>query len=131
MKRTAVAFALALAGRLVSRAEALDVSSGPVEVSRPNAVGSCNTGFVVFGTWNLDDAEEPSVAVNPVNPDNIVASWIQGPFQDNVTAVSFDGAQTWQRVAIPLTTCSPSRRTATCMPSRSRRMRPRPTCGSW
>jgi len=44
--------------------------------------------------------------VNPVDPNNIVAAWIQGPFQDIVAAASFDGGQTWQRVPIPLTTCA-------------------------
>jgi hypothetical protein len=77
-----------------------------VEISRPNAVGSCNTGFSTFGTWPTDEAEEPDVAVNPVHPNNIVAAWIQGPFQDIIAAVSFDGGETWQRVPIPLTVCS-------------------------
>src|SRR5207249_4617037 len=61
-----------------------------VELSRPNAVGSCNTGFTAFGTWSTDEAEEPSLAVNPVDPNNIDAAWIQGPFQDIIAAASFD-----------------------------------------
>src|SRR3989454_10349581 len=77
-----------------------------VELSRPNAVGTCNTGFNAFGTWPTDEAEEPSVAVNPVRPSNIVAAWIQGPFQDIIAAASFDGGQTWQQVPLPLTVCS-------------------------
>jgi hypothetical protein len=88
-------------------ASAAGAASGSlVELSRPNAVGTCNTGFNAFGTWPTDEAEEPSVAVNPVNPDNIVAAWLQGPFQDVVAAASFDGGQTWQRVPLPLTVCS-------------------------
>ena len=80
---------------------------GPlIELSRPNAVGSCNDGFNLFGTWPTDDTEEPFVAVNPVQPNNIVAAWIQGPFQDIIAAVSFDGGHNWQRVPIPLTVCS-------------------------
>jgi BNR repeat-like domain len=80
---------------------------GPlIELSRPNAVGSCNTGFNLFGTWPTDDTEEPFVAVNPVHPNNIVAAWIQGPFQDIIAAVSFDGGHDWQAVPIPLTVCS-------------------------
>jgi len=77
-----------------------------VELSRPNAVGTCNTGFNAFGTWPTDEAEEPSVAVNPVRPNNIVAAWIQGPFQDVIAAASFDGGQTWRQVPLPLTVCS-------------------------
>jgi hypothetical protein len=80
---------------------------GPlIELSRPNAVGNCNDGFNLFGTWPTDDTEEPFVAVNPVQPDNIVAAWIQGPFQDIIAAVSFDGGRNWQPVPIPLTVCS-------------------------
>ena len=44
--------------------------------------------------------------MNPVRPSNIVAAWIQGPFQNIVAAASFDGGQTWQRVPVPLTTCA-------------------------
>jgi len=54
----------------------------------------------------VDQAEEPSVAVNPVDPNNIVAAWIQGPFQDIIAAASFDGGKTWQQVPVPLTTCA-------------------------
>jgi hypothetical protein len=69
-------------------------------------VGSCNDGFNLIGTWPTDDTQEPFVAVNPVQPNNIVAAWIQGPFQDIIAAVSFDGGHNWQRVPIPLTVCS-------------------------
>lgn len=86
---------------------AQDVPVGPlVEISRPNAVGSCNDGFHTFGDWPVDEAVEPILAVNPVNPNNIVAAWIQGPAQDIVPAASFDGGQSWRRVPIPLTVCS-------------------------
>src|SRR2546428_10534695 len=77
-----------------------------VGLSRPNAVGTCSSGFNAFGTWPTDEAEEPSVAVNPVRPNNIVAAWIQGPFQDVIAAASFDGGQTWRQVPLPLTVCS-------------------------
>src|SRR3989441_6560091 len=76
-----------------------------IELSRPNAVGTCDDGFG-GGAWPVDQAEEPSVAVNPVDPNNIVAAWIQGPFQDIIAAASFDGGKTWQQVPVPLTTCA-------------------------
>jgi hypothetical protein len=78
-----------------------------VEISRPNAIASCN-GFhgPVFANWPGDNAEEPFVAVNPLHPNNIVAAWIQGPLQAIVTASTLDRGKTWQRVPIPLTTCS-------------------------
>jgi len=95
----------ALAGVLALPAAAQNL--GPlVEISRPNVVAGCDTGFNTFGTFSLDDATEPAVATNPMHPNNIVAAWIQGPFQDIIAAVSFDGGQSWQQVPIPFTTCS-------------------------
>jgi hypothetical protein len=81
---------------------------GPlIELSRPNAAGTCDTGFPAPpGNWTLDDTFEPFMAVNPVNPKNIVAVWIQGLLQNIIAAVSFDGGRTWQRVPVPFTTCS-------------------------
>jgi hypothetical protein len=64
-----------------------------VELSRPNAVGSCDAGFHTFGNWPVDEVGEPIVAVNPIHPNNIVTAWIQGPFQDIIASVSFDGGQ--------------------------------------
>jgi hypothetical protein len=79
---------------------------GPlVELSRPNAVGTCDSGFHAV-PMSLDDGTETSLAVNPANPNNVVAAWIQGPFQNIVAAASFDGGTTWQRVPVPFTTCS-------------------------
>ena len=85
---------------------ALATGSGPVEISRPNAVGTCNTGVDPFGTWSNDHTEEPFVAVNPIHSNNVVAAWIQGPLQDVITAVSMNGGQSWQQVPLPLTNCS-------------------------
>src|SRR5881394_444467 len=82
---------------------------GPlIELSQPNPVGSCDDHFVTLpGTsWTLDDAFEPFVAVNPVNPQNIVAVWIQGLLQNIIAAVSLDGGRTWQQVPVPFTVCS-------------------------
>jgi BNR repeat-like domain len=80
--------------------------SPPVELSRPNVVAGCDDGISLPGPWTLDDAAEPYVAVNPVDPKNIVAAWIQGPFQNIISASSFDGGKTWQQVPVPLTVCS-------------------------
>jgi len=99
---------MALAGFQWMQAEVSAATLGPlIQLSRPNAVGTCDSGFVSLpGNFTLDDALEPVVVVNPVNPKNIVAAWIQGLFQNIVAAVSFDGGRTWQQVPIPLTTCS-------------------------
>ncbi len=80
----------------------------PAELSRPSAVGSCNTGFTPFVglTWPTNDAVEPSIVANPLNPMNVVAVWYQGVFQNMIAGVTFDGGSTWNRVLIPLTTCS-------------------------
>jgi hypothetical protein len=101
---------LALAIVVALPAPALATSRGPlIELSRPNAVGGCNDGFALdlpATSWTLDDAFDTFIAVNPVNPKNIVATWTQGPVQNIVAAVSFDGGGTWQRVPIPFTVCS-------------------------
>ncbi len=103
-----LAFSLPL-GIALQTLPAVAQDLGPlVEISRPNAVGSCNTGFNPFGglTWSTDNAEEPFVAANPVNPRNVVAAWFQGLWQDMDAGVSFNGGSTWQQVLMPLTTCS-------------------------
>jgi len=81
--------------------------SPPVELSPQTDVGSCDTGLKVpSGPWPTDEAGEPVVVVNPIHPNNVVTAWIQGHLQDIIAAASLDGGQTWQRVPIPLTTCS-------------------------
>ena len=77
-----------------------------VELSQPNAVGTCDNGFRVPGTITPNDAAEPFMAVNPVHQNNIVAAWIQGPVQNIIAAASFDGGATWQQVPLPFSTCS-------------------------
>ena len=80
---------------------------GPlVELSQPNPVGNCDDGFRLPGTFTLNDATEPAIAVNPVNPNNVVASWILGPVQNVIAGVSLNGGRTWRQVPIPLTLCS-------------------------
>ena len=110
-RNIAVLFILAM-GLLSSRSgvgvAAVAQYLGPVvEISRPNIVGTCNTGFNPFGyTYSTDHATEPFVATSPINPRNVAAAWFQGVFQDMTAGVSFDGGQTWQQDPIPLTTCS-------------------------
>src|SRR5882724_3681297 len=83
---------LAVAGVLALPPTASASTLGPlVELSVPNAVGSCDDGFRLPGTMTPSDAAEPSLAVNPAHPNNIVAAWIQGPVQNIVTTASFDG----------------------------------------
>jgi hypothetical protein len=56
---------------------------------------------------------EPTIAVNPRNPRNIVAAWQQDRFPEgygaltNLVATSFDGGRTFRRVLVPgLTVCT-------------------------
>src|SRR5262245_57272229 len=52
-------------------------------------------------------AAEPWVAVNPTNPDHLVAVWIQDLAAGLVAGVSFNAGRTWQSAEIPgLTLCS-------------------------
>ena len=106
-------FGVGLAGMALAGLMALPVGVsasmlGPlIELSRPNAVGTCDTGFPgPPASWTLDDTFEPFLAVNPVNPKNIVVVWIQGLLQDIIAATTFDGGRTWQKVPVPFTTCS-------------------------
>src|SRR5438309_2186217 len=69
-------------------------------------LAGCDDGIRGPGPGTPDDAAEPFVAVNPINPKNIVAAWIQGPFQNIISATSLDGGRTWQQVPMPLTVCS-------------------------
>lgn len=97
--------ALACLGLALPAAAQVPTPGPVIELSRPNAVGTCDTGFHAVA-MTLDDAAEPYVAVNPAQPSNIVAAWIQGPFQNVISAASFDGGTTWQQVPLPLTICS-------------------------
>jgi hypothetical protein len=85
------AFAL-LPGLLVRLAASQEVRP-LVELSRPNAVGSCDTGLKLpsCGPWPTNEAEEPVVVVNPIHPNNVVTAWNQGHNQDIIAAVSLDG----------------------------------------
>ena len=98
---------IALAGLVTFPARAQVSVAGPlVELSQPNPVGTCDDGFRIGGTFTLNDATEPVIAVNPLNPNNVVASWILGPAQNIISSVSLDGGRNWRQVPIPLTACS-------------------------
>src|SRR5690242_2422587 len=79
-----------------------------VALSRPNAVGTCDDNFVTLpgSSMGLDDSFEPFMAVNPVDPRNIVVVWTQGLLQNIIAAVSLNSGRTWQHVPVPFTVCS-------------------------
>jgi hypothetical protein len=98
---------MALAFSLTLPTVAPAATLGPlIELSQPNAVGTCDDGFRLPGTMTPNDAAETILAVNPANPNNFVAAWIQGPIQNNIAAVSFDAGATWQHVPLPFGICS-------------------------
>lgn len=62
-----------------------------------------------WGTFDEQAGHEtdPSVAVNPSNPANVVAAWPQDAGYGLVAAASFDGGQTWTRTVVPgMTRCT-------------------------
>jgi hypothetical protein len=76
---------------------------GPlVLLSSPDPLAACPPGGL-----GADVATEPYVAVNPANPKNIVAAWIDHGAAGIGAGASFDGGKTWQNVAIPgITQCT-------------------------
>src|SRR5438445_795200 len=108
LKTLGLAVGMAVAGMIGLRASAQSSTLGPlIELSRPNAVGLCDTGFPgPPANWTLGDTFEPFLAVNPANSKNIVVVWIQGLLQDIIAATTFDGGRTWQQVPVPFTSCS-------------------------
>lgn len=74
------------------------------------AVTACN-GAPQDGVLYRNSESEPHLAVNPLNPDNMIAGWHQdrwssGGAQSLGTAYSYDGGATWTQVVIPFTRCS-------------------------
>lgn len=72
-----------------------------VQVSGASPLAGCIRDGEQSGDLFPDSEVEPSFAVNPANPDNLIATWQQdrysnGGSQGDVTASSFDGGQTWE-----------------------------------
>jgi hypothetical protein len=65
----------------------------------------------VTGTVYVNAEVEPHLAVNPLNPDNLVAVWQQdrhsgGAARGLVAGASFDGGRTWSMSTLPITNCT-------------------------
>ena len=94
---------LTFAARIAWPALADDFRRGPlVDISDPDALAAVGSNGAAY---------ENSIALNPANPKNIVAAWINGfgdvGCQSIVAGVSLDGGTHWQRVVIPgLTQCA-------------------------
>src|SRR5262249_33304181 len=68
-------------------------------------------GVAPAGTVYVNAEVEPSIAVNPANPNNIVAAWQQdrwsgGGSRGPVTAYSMDGGGTWTKSFAPMSRCT-------------------------
>jgi hypothetical protein len=76
----------------------------------PLAVTACN-GAPQIGVVYRNSETEPHLAVNPVNPNNMIAGWHQdrwstGSAQSLGAAFTMDGGLSWQQVVIPFTRCA-------------------------
>ncbi|MBV8220388.1 MAG: exo-alpha-sialidase [Solirubrobacterales bacterium] len=81
-----------------------------VRVSQPPTFGACN-GAAQPGTLYDNTALEPSLVINPANPDNLVAEyqqerWDNGGSQALLLSVSFDGGMTWQERNAAFSVCT-------------------------
>src|SRR5207237_10305493 len=75
-KFRAASASIALAALLAATVATSAATLSPlIELSQPNPVGGCDDGFRLPGTWTINDAAEPYAVVNPINPNNVVASW--------------------------------------------------------
>ncbi len=71
-----------------------------VQVSGASPIAGCTLDGPQTGTIFENSEVEPYVAVNPDNPDNVIAAWQQDRYSDGgaqglVTASSFNGGRTW------------------------------------
>lgn len=80
-----------------------------VSAASPFAPG-CD-GAIATGTQYTNAEVEPSLAVNPIDASNLLATWQQDRWSDGgshglVTAASFDGGHNWTRAAPQLAHCA-------------------------
>src|SRR5947209_5900772 len=66
-------------------------------ISNPDPLADCPP----VPNHSPNTADEPYVAVNPANTQNIVAEWMDHGQGGNVASASFEGGKTWRNVPIP------------------------------
>ena len=80
-------------------------------VSPPSPFALNCEGAAQTGTSYVNAEVEPSVSVNPTNPDNLIGAWQQdrwsnGAARGLAAGISFDGGKTWAQRLIPFSRCS-------------------------
>lgn len=91
---------------LAARPPALSNLSG---TSSPYA--SCTVGAGTGRNLYINAEVEPQVAMNPANPQNLVAQyqqdrWSNGGAHGLASAFSFNGGKTWQQTTLPYSLCA-------------------------
>jgi hypothetical protein len=100
-----VATGLTLAGSSSGLASLLTVVSGPSPVANCTAGNETGTNFP-------NSEVEPYIAVNPVDPRNLIGAWQQDRWSDGgahalVAGSSSDSGKTWSETLLPLSECVP------------------------
>ncbi len=103
---------LTLAGQALAATPISDLSPYPDggDPADPVAVTACN-GSPQLGRLYRNSETEPYLAVNPTNPDNLIAGWHQdrwssGGAQGTLAAYSLNGDASWTPVNIPFSRCA-------------------------
>lgn len=109
---SASAVAFTFSGQAFAATTISDLSPYPDggDPTDPVAVSACNRA-PQLGRVYRNSETEPYLAVNPTNPDNLIAGWHQdrwsnGGAQGTLSAYSLDGGATWTAVNIPFSRCA-------------------------
>lgn len=108
MSRKLVAFGLLLCACGGSHASS---PGGLVQVSAASPFTAGCADVAGDGQVYANAAVEPSMAINPLNPNNLVAVWQQDRWSNGGsrgigTGASFDGGHSWARTLVPFTICA-------------------------
>ncbi len=82
-----------------------------VRVSQPSTFSAGCDGVAATGTLYTNTAVEPSLALHPLSPSNLITAWQQNRWSDGgsqglILAASFDGGMTWQLGSAAFSRCT-------------------------